>query len=348
MARMRLPRIRTLWMQEILESRRLLAVDVNFFKDINDVPVDVSLSPRNFTRVGPHVYFTATTYLHGTELWRTDGTAAGTSLVLDIRPGLESSDISNLTNVNGTLYFTANDGTSGRELWRSDGSPFSTRNVADLNPGPLSSNLSSLTAIGDLLYFVDGSQQLRVSNRSTGATQLVRNITGAVSSLTNVNDTLFFVATTSSFGSIYTAKGDLGISQSFTTSSWRTTADVNGTLYYANANSGQRYDPNSLFGPVVLDIDANIKQMFNVNGVLFYTRRNNSNTADELLRSDGLSGATLLASFDAINSITNIGSMLYFSATTSFTAPSCGKVMARAVVRLGQQHRLWDNLVRPN
>ncbi len=215
----------------------------HFFKDINDVPVDVSLSPRNFTRVGPHVYFTATTYLHGTELWRTDGTAAGTSLVLDIRPGLESSDISNLTNVNGTLYFTANDGTSGRELWRSDGSPFSTRNVADLNPGPLSSNLSSLTAIGDLLYFVDGSQQLRVSNRSTGATQLVRNITGAVSSLTNVNDTLFFVATTSSFGSIYTAKGDLGISQSFTTSSWRTTADVNGTLYYANANSGQRYDP---------------------------------------------------------------------------------------------------------
>ncbi len=317
MTRKRLPRIRSLWMQELLESRRLLAVDINPFKDINDQPVDVSLSPRNFTRVGPHVYFTATTYLHGTELWRTDGTAAGTSLVLDIRPGPESSDISNLTNVNGTLYFTANDGTTGRELWRSEGTPFSTRNVFDLNPGPFSSGLNSFMAIGDLLYFSGSNQQLWVTNGSTTGTLLVKNIFGDVSSLTNVNGTLYFLAGTSSGRAIYSAKGDLGISQSFLTSIWHTAVDVNGALYYSTATSQHRFDPNSLFGPILLDLDANVKQMFNVNGVLYFIRRNNSNSADELLQSDGVGGTTLVASFDSINSLVNIGSTLYFSATTT-------------------------------
>ena len=32
-----------------------------------------------FVRCGSHHYFVATTVAHGTELWRTDGTAAGTT-----------------------------------------------------------------------------------------------------------------------------------------------------------------------------------------------------------------------------------------------------------------------------
>ena len=58
---------------------------------------------------------------HGSELWKTDGTAAGTVLVKDIRSGASGSYPHNLTNVNGTLFFTANDGTNGYELWKSDG-----------------------------------------------------------------------------------------------------------------------------------------------------------------------------------------------------------------------------------
>jgi ELWxxDGT repeat protein len=59
---------------------------------------------------------------HGPELWRSDGTAAGTSLVRDIRT--EGSFLHRgsrptwLTNVGGTLFFSADDGTNGYELWK--------------------------------------------------------------------------------------------------------------------------------------------------------------------------------------------------------------------------------------
>jgi uncharacterized repeat protein (TIGR01451 family) len=63
------------------------------------------------------VFFAATDGSSGTELWRSDGTAAGTARVLDINPGAGSSIPSYLTNVNGTLFFQANDGSNGPELW---------------------------------------------------------------------------------------------------------------------------------------------------------------------------------------------------------------------------------------
>src|SRR5262249_38487383 len=54
----------------------------------------------------------------GIELWKSDGTAAGTVLVGDIQPGSASSSPTSLTNVSGTLFFTADDGIHGRELWK--------------------------------------------------------------------------------------------------------------------------------------------------------------------------------------------------------------------------------------
>ena len=52
------------------------------------------------------------------ELWRSDGTAAGTKLVEDINPGSGDSSPLSLTNVGGTLFFAASDGMNGYELWR--------------------------------------------------------------------------------------------------------------------------------------------------------------------------------------------------------------------------------------
>src|SRR5262249_23258823 len=65
--------------------------------------------PGNLTNVNGTLLFTADDG-NGSELWRSDGTAAGTVMVKDINPGSAGSYPSDLTNVNGTLYFAARDG----------------------------------------------------------------------------------------------------------------------------------------------------------------------------------------------------------------------------------------------
>ena len=96
---------------EILEDRLLPSLTPHLLKDI--APGAVSSSPNDFTPVGAIAYFEAADGAHGAELWRSNGTSAGTILVKDINHGLGSSVPTYLTNVNGTLFFVANDGTHG-------------------------------------------------------------------------------------------------------------------------------------------------------------------------------------------------------------------------------------------
>ena len=69
------------------------------------------------------------------ELWRSDGAAAGTVLLKDIRSGADSSLPQELINVNGTLFFRANDGSVGDESWKSEGTEAGTVLVKDIRPG---------------------------------------------------------------------------------------------------------------------------------------------------------------------------------------------------------------------
>jgi ELWxxDGT repeat protein len=105
------------------------------------------------TVFGDRLYFAADDGEHGRELWTSDGTAAGTALLLDVYPGAFSSGPSWLTVAGGRLWFTADDGVHGVELWQSDGTAAGTRLVQDIAPGADSSYPDQLTAAGGLLYF---------------------------------------------------------------------------------------------------------------------------------------------------------------------------------------------------
>jgi ELWxxDGT repeat protein len=78
----------------------------NLVKDIGTG--EVGSTPRYFEEFGGLLYFSAEDGgANGRELWRTDGTTAGTVMVKDIFPGNRGSDPQYLTAFNGHLYFSA-------------------------------------------------------------------------------------------------------------------------------------------------------------------------------------------------------------------------------------------------
>lgn len=74
--------------------------------------------PENLTALGDLMYFSAADPAVGIELFRTDGTAAGTFVEMDIKPGISGSAPTDLQVVGNALWFTAADDKHGREPWR--------------------------------------------------------------------------------------------------------------------------------------------------------------------------------------------------------------------------------------
>ena len=156
------------------------------------------------------LFFAANDGIHGEELWRSDGTEAGTVMVKDVRPGIEGSIDGNYLSMiaaNGTLFFSANDGIHGEELWRSNGSEADTLLVKDINPGPNSSiwlsYLQMVNIDGTIFFNADNGAcgiELWSSDGSEAGTTLVKDINPGAqhtypNNLTVVNGALFFGAT---------------------------------------------------------------------------------------------------------------------------------------------------------
>lgn len=120
-------------------------------KDVNPATDDGPYVITDLVAVGNRLFFVAAAAVHGSELWTSDGTAAGTMMVRDINP-TAGSEPSGLTPAGGVVYFAADDGTAGSELWRSDGTAAGTVLVRDINPIG-DSNPRAFADLGALLVF---------------------------------------------------------------------------------------------------------------------------------------------------------------------------------------------------
>ncbi len=156
-------------------------------------------APQLFTTAGGQVFFAASQEEGNRELWKSDGTVSGISLVKDIYPGSttfyetytypNSANPTELLADGGRLFFAATD-TNGRELWVSDGTEAGTHQVADLNPGTHElygvavgngSYPSNLTRMSDGRIFFTAAdpehgRELWVTDGTQAGTYLVKDI----------------------------------------------------------------------------------------------------------------------------------------------------------------------------
>jgi RHS repeat-associated protein len=249
-------------------------------------PVIVT-SPYSIADLGGGVVlFAATDATGGAELWRTDGTQAGTVRVADVNPGSAGSSPASFVTIGSTLFFTADDGTTGVELWKSDGTPAGTVRVGDIRSGAAGSAPFWLTPMNGKLYFAanDGTagNELWVYDpkSSGGPTQLKDVWSGAGNGLVAqtwnarmvvANGTLFFFGTTQSNGQeLWKSDGttagttmvrDLVVGGGSSTYSWQNLTAAGSNVYFTahNGSSGFevfRSDGTSAGTVLVADVRA--------------------------------------------------------------------------------------------
>jgi ELWxxDGT repeat protein len=139
-----------------------------------------TLSTR-FQKVGNRLIFPATTYLQGREFWTSDGTAAGTRILADHRPGQgNGAGASSVTNPlvfsNGAFaIYTANDDTNRGAIWATDGTTAGRRLLLKYSPNVDRSYPAPFGFVGNrILFTIKRGTELWVTNGTAAGTKLLR------------------------------------------------------------------------------------------------------------------------------------------------------------------------------
>ena len=127
------------------------AGNTNLFKDIKPgVNGSNTIDNYNITSGPSYFLFAAQGATEGIELWKSDGSAAGTVLLKDINTGNAGADSSNPREFyyyNSMFLFLAADATHGEEIWKTDGTPGGTSLVKDINTGTTSSTVYNYSPV---------------------------------------------------------------------------------------------------------------------------------------------------------------------------------------------------------
>jgi len=150
-----------------------------------DLLLDIySGSNSSYPTFGPvlngKMLFQATTATSGSELWITDGTANGTTMLKEIRAGSNGSNPNSMTMFEGKVYFMADNGINGYELWVTDGTANGTVMLKDIRTGSDGSNPGKFTAFGAQLLFsaydVTNGEELWVTDGTANGTVMLKDI----------------------------------------------------------------------------------------------------------------------------------------------------------------------------
>ena len=283
--------------------------DAQLIKRINDS--EWQPWPANFIAFNNKLYFIADDSSNGVELWRTDGTEAGTVMVKDINPNRDNWWVPESFIINGNyLFFVANNGTNGYELWRTDGTSGGTVMVKDINPLNNNNNQynekpSNFVNYNGLLYFsanngTNGYELWRTDGTS-GGTVMVKDInpgsgSSGVSQMYVYNNNIYFSAWTPEYGSEL----------------WKSNGTANGTIMLKNINGGS--------------VSSYPSHFLSANNLLYFVANNGSN-GSEVWKTDGTANNTTMLQEVIIGFsgfypefLTNVNNVLFFTAIESWSS----------------------------
>ncbi len=283
-------------------------------KDINPSTDMGSSNPSSFTQVGASTFFISYVQGDGYQLWKTDGTSSGTSLVID----RYFYSISSMTASGGRLYFVANTnlsltpllGSSGgkTELWTSDGTAMGTKMLQDLSTSnriATSPYVAGGNPEGSPLADVSGTLFFGAYDDATGyglwKTNGTPEGTVLVKAIPNCPDSY----------ECYAVSSPLPVSL----------INVSGTLYFVTnhaANVSPAGSVGALWksdgteaGTVMLKAEQDFvpANLTNVSGTLFFTA---STGSTGLWKSDGTQTGTVEVAAVTAQQLTNVNGTLFF------------------------------------
>lgn len=259
--------------------------------------------------LGSTYIFSGNTPTTGIEVFKTDGTVGGTSLVSDINPTSASSipDV-DFATLNGFVYFTAFRPAEGRELWRTNGTPSGTTLVKDIVSGPTGSNTTDAYHLFSnnsyLLLSVrtatEGAELWKSDGTDAGTIPLANINPGAASSnpdyFSPYNNLVIFQATDAAHGTEY----------------WKTNGTPAGTTILKDINPG----PGNMFSFTSLPFQ------YRFNNKLFFVA-NDGTTGDEVWSTDGTEINTVLlkdiqssaTSFTSVINAVKVGDKFFFTSS---------------------------------
>jgi len=305
-------------------------------RDINPTSGGVSFSPpHNLMVAGNVLYFEAADGVAGYELWRSDGTTAGTIRVKDIWAGELSGSPKEITASNGKVFFQAQDVQSGTELWCSDGTEVGTVLIKDVNSLP-SSGLSVFEqpiAYKDRMVFnpedpVHGAE-LWSSDGTAAGTSIIREINPGpadtpISYGVVANDLLFFFVVEDPaccFSCLNLWQTDGTSDGTFMVKDLDSPSGliaVQDRLYFNALHNGNRWlwkSDGTEAGTIPVKQVAS-SAMVDFNGILFFSAPSDMHYG--LWKSDGTAEGTIMvreiAEYSGLENLTTVSDTLFFRA----------------------------------
>ncbi len=113
---------------------------------------------RIFHDLNGQLFFLANNGENGMEIWKSNGTSTGTTLLKDFKIGSTSASYRHFMKSGTDLYFIVNDDTYGYQLWKTDGTQVGTLRINGLPSNESFENAYPFIGVGNKMFLVAYNQ----------------------------------------------------------------------------------------------------------------------------------------------------------------------------------------------